>query len=218
MSDPVSVRQFAKLDGCSHTLVQKAIREGKLPVNADGRLDPGLAGSGWRKQNRTGNARGNTAKVATDVATSEPAGKAKPRKTVVAGQMPVVGFSDEVADGDVVIDDTIDFIAEVLAGRFVLTGAAERVNGNALAAKNLLAARKAAGDLVDIELAEAILFEQARQFRDAWMNWPARVGPLIAAELGVPPDPVVGALTKYVQQQLQDLGEPEAEFADPGEG
>lgn len=216
MSDPVSVRQFAKLDGCSHTLVQKAIREGKLPVSADGRLDPALAGSGWRKQNRGGNSRGNTAKVATVVATPAPTARRRAKQPETASAVPqavVYGAAGDDPDAE-----DIDFIAEVLAGRFVLTGDAERVNGNALAAKNLLAARKAAGDLVDIELAEAVLFEQARQFRDAWMNWPARVGPLIAAELGVPPDPVVGALNKHVQQQLQDLGEPEAEFADPSEG
>ncbi|TVV75555.1 hypothetical protein [Sphingomonas solaris] len=215
MSDLVSVRQFAKLDGCSHTLVGKAIREGKLPLSADGRLDPALAGSGWRKQNRGGNPSGNTAKVATPVATP---GKAKTPAAAAPKRAPVIAFSDALEDGDTVVEDTIDFIAEVLAGRFVLTGDAERVKENALAAKNLLAARKEAGDLVDIEVAEAILFEQSRQFRDAWMNWPARVGPMIAAELGVSPDAVVEALNKYVQQQLQDLGEPEAEFAEAGEG
>lgn len=215
MSDLVSVRQFAKLDGCSHTLVGKAVREGKLSVSADGRLDPALAGTGWRKRNRDGNTGGNTAKVAAAVSTPR---KARPPASTPAGQAPTVAFSDEIEAGDIVVDDTIDFIAEVLAGRFVLTGAAERVKENALAAKNLLAARKDAGDLVDIELAEAILFEQARQFRDAWMNWPARVGPMIAAEVGVSPDAVVEALNKHVQQQLQDLGEPEAEFTDTGEG
>lgn len=183
MAEMVSIRQFAKLDGCSHTLVQKAIREGKLPLSADGKLDASLAGSGWRRQNRRDNANGNVANVATPDEPIDPAA----------------------------LDDE-DFIAEVLAGRFKLTGVAERVKENALAAKNLLVARKEAGDVVDIETAEAVLFEAARMTRDAWLNFPSRVGPLLAAELGVDADRAVEALTAHVQQQLQDLGEPDPDF------
>ena len=109
-------------------------------------------------------------------------------------------------------------MAAVLAGQFRGTASAERVKENALAAKHLLAARREAGDVVDIEIAEAVLFEQARQFRDAWLNWPVRVGPLIAAELGVAADPVVEALNAHVQQQLDDLGEPDADFGQGDQG
>lgn len=203
MSEPVSVRQFAKLDGCSHTLVQKAVREGKLPISADGKLDPALAGSDWRKQNRRGNSGGNPAEVATPVATSPEV--ATPTATRVAN-----GFADPVEA--IALGDE-DFIASVLAGRFMSTADAERIKENGLAAKNLLAARREAGDVIDIEVAEAVLFEQARQIRDAWMNWPARVGPLIAADLGVSADAVLEALNKHVQDQLKDLGEPDPDFA-----
>ncbi len=188
LADLVSIRQFAKLDGCSHTLVQRAISEGRLPVSADGKLDPALAGSDWRKKNRTGNAGGNGNLAVASVATS-------------GADIDPAGMNPE------------DFIAEVLAGRFKLIGDAERVKENALAAKNLLAARKEAGDVVDIETAEAVLFEAARSTRDAWINFPARVGPLLAAELGVESDRVVEALTAHVQQQLQDLGEPDPDFS-----
>lgn len=203
MSELVSVRQFAKLDGCSHTLVQKAVREGKLPISADGKLDPALAGSDWRRQNRRGNQGGNTAEVATKVATPpEVATPAQPRvATGPADPVEALTLGDE------------DFIASVLAGRFMSTAEAERIKENGLAAKNLLAARKEAGDVIDIEVAEAVLFEQARQIRDAWMNWPARVGPLIAAEIGVSADAVLEALNRHVQDQLKDLGEPDPDFA-----
>lgn len=184
----VSVRQFAKLDGCSHTLVGKAVKDGRLPVSEAGLLDPSLAGSGWRKRNRG-------VETPPEVAT---------RRRGQAGAALPPDPSD--------LDDE-DFVAEVLAGRFRNVSDAERVKENALAAKNLLAARREAGDVVDIEVAEAVLFEAARSIRDAWMNWPVRVGPLIAAELGVAAEPVVEALTTHVQQQLQDLGEPDAIFA-----
>jgi hypothetical protein len=189
MSAPagVSIREFARLDGCSDKLVRNAIKRAILPVLEGNKVDPALAGSGWRKQNRSADKAADTPKR------SAPA--AKPDLTTIDS------LSDE------------DFIAEILAGNFRGTMQAERVKENALAAKHLLAARKQADGLVDLETAEAVLFEQARMFRDAWMNWPVRVGPLIAAELGVAVEPVVEALSKHVQQTLNDLGEPDADFA-----
>ncbi len=210
MAEHVSVRQFAALDGCSHTLVNRAVKAGKLPLSADGLIDTALVGSGWRKRNRVETSGGNTATVSTQVpsdpgvSTSPPAAPKKRRgQAGVDAPETVFDLGDE------------DFVAHVLAGRFRLTGEAERVKENAQAAKSLLAARREAGDVVDIEVAESVLFDQARIIRDAWMNWPVRVGPLIAAELGVSSDAVVEALNKYVQQQLQELGEPDPDFAEP---
>lgn len=48
----ISVREFARRDGCSHTLVNRAIKEGHLRKFEDGSLDPSLAGTGWRSSNR----------------------------------------------------------------------------------------------------------------------------------------------------------------------
>lgn len=207
-SGPVSVRQFAKLDGCSHTLVAKAIKQGKLPVSASGLVDASLAGTGWRQRNRRAQEvetpGGNTPPVATHVSTRATKVETPRRRRGQAGAAPPVDPS-ELGDED--------FIAEVLAGRFLLTGDAERVKENALAAKNLLAARRDAGDVVDLEVADTILFELARSLRDAWLNWPSRVAPLIAAQLGIGVEPLLEALNDHVQQQLARLGEPEADFA-----
>jgi hypothetical protein len=52
----VSIREFARLANCSHTLVQKAIKSGHLGAFPDGSLDPTLVSSGWRAANRRGNA------------------------------------------------------------------------------------------------------------------------------------------------------------------
>ena len=50
----ISIREFARRDGCSDMLVRKAIKRGRLHALADGTLDPQLVGSGWRKANRRG--------------------------------------------------------------------------------------------------------------------------------------------------------------------
>lgn len=184
----VSIREFARLDGCDDALVRRAIKSGKLRVSEDGKVAVEQVGTGWRRANR---------KV------EKPADKGAdiPQKSAFASGI------------DLSAIDTADFIADVLAGRFQLTAGAEMVKENALAAKHLLAARRDAGDVVDLEVAEAVLFEQARQYRDALMNWPVRIGPLIAAELGVSADPVVEQLNIHVQQLLNDLGEPDPDFA-----
>jgi hypothetical protein len=204
----VSIREFARLDGCSDKLVRRAISEGKLRLSADGKLDAALARSGWRRSNRRAAEGADTG--ADTAQMSAPAARAGAR--AAAGS---ADGADDAVDAAALTDE--DFIAEVLAGRFASVAHAERVKENGLAAKNLLAARREAGDVVDLEVAEAVLFEQARNLRDAWLNWPNRVAPLMAAKLGVPVEPVLEALKEHVQQQLADLGEPEADFADADE-
>src|SRR5919108_5238197 len=39
----VSQRKFAKLVGCHHSYIGRLVREGKIPVNADGTIDPAQA-------------------------------------------------------------------------------------------------------------------------------------------------------------------------------
>lgn len=185
----VSIREFARLDGCDDALVRRAIKSGKLRISEDGKVAVDQVGTGWRRANR---------KAAKPADTSADT----PKKS-----------APETPDADLSALGDEDFIAEVLAGRFHSIVAAERIKENALATKHLLAARRDAGDVVDLEVAEAVLFEQARQYRDALMNWPVRIGPLIAAELGVSADPVVEQLNIHVQQLLNDLGEPDPDFA-----
>lgn len=199
----VSVREFARLDGCDDKLVRNAIKAGKLEVCGDGKLDPALAGTGWRKRNRQ-------ATPGADKRADTPK-KSAPGDGDGAVLANLGGL---FIDPDHLKDE--DFVAAVLAGQFRFIGGAETIKENALAAKHLLAVRKEAGDLVDLEVAETILFDMARSTRDAWMNWPARTAPLIAAELGVPVEPLLEALNKHVQQQLQDIGEPDADFTATG--
>lgn len=200
----VGVREFARLDGCDEGLVRRAIKNGKLPVSADGKLDPALAKSGWRRANRRADA---GADKAADIA-KKSAPRVRTRRMSAPDDDgdggPLDGLNDEEA---------ADFLAGVLRGEFATTILAERIKENGLAAKHLIAARIAAGQLVEVERAEAILFEAARAARDAWLGFPTRIGPLLAADLDVDTDRVVEALTIHVQQQLEQLGEPEANFA-----
>ncbi|WP_260927389.1 hypothetical protein [Novosphingobium sp. 9] len=208
----ISIREFARRDGCDDKLVRRAVKSGKLRVSEDGRIDSALVGSDWRKTNRraarsadTGPAKGadiqkvsapNVRSVRTSRKVSAPA------EEEVAEALE--SLTDEEADS---------FLIDVLAGRFRDTGDAEQIKENALAAKHLIAARKDAGDLVEVARAETIFFEAARSWRDIWLGFPTRVGPMLAADLDLETDKVVEALTVYVQKELEQLGTPEGNFA-----
>src|SRR5690606_20787385 len=73
--------------------------------------------------------------------------------------------------------------------------------------------QKLKGELVDRARAEALVFRLAREERDAWITWPARVAALMAAELaGELGEDVAAALMQkvletHVRAQLASLAE-----------
>ena len=63
------------------------------------------------------------------------------------------------------------------------------------------------GELVDRARATALVFRLAREERDTWSNWPARVAALMAAELGIAAHPMQKALETHVRAHLAELAE-----------
>jgi hypothetical protein len=68
------------------------------------------------------------------------------------------------------------------------------------------------GDLVDRARATALVFRLAREERDSWLNWPARVAALIAADLGVEAHAVQKLIEAHVRGHLAELAEIRPEF------
>jgi hypothetical protein len=89
---------------------------------------------------------------------------------------------------------------------------AKRIKENYLAKLRELEFQEKTGELVELALVERVLFKSFRQQRDAWLNWPAKVGPLIAAELDIDSDKVVAQLNEYVHKQISQLSEPVLDF------
>ena len=48
--------------------------------------------------------------------------------------------------------------------------------------------------------------------RDAWLSWPARVGPLLAAPYDLDAGSITVDLEGYVREQLSDLANERCEF------
>lgn len=61
------------------------------------------------------------------------------------------------------------------------------------------------GSLLDRQTYLAKFFTTVRAMRDAWLAWPARIGPELAADLGLDATRVMIALEPYVRRQLDEL-------------
>jgi len=204
MAAGLSIREFARRENCSDTLVRRAIKQNRISTLEDGSIDPALVGSPWRHGNATGaNSANSPANTVRTVRGAAPAATPGP-------DLP----SD--APGD---DESLpDAATRLLAGTELVDYAeALRRKENWLALLRQLEYEQKSGALVELAVAQSVLFEAFRAQRDAWLNWPAKIGPLLAAELGLDEaDRVTEALTAHVHKQITDLGEPDAEFR-PGE-
>jgi phage terminase Nu1 subunit (DNA packaging protein) len=70
-----------------------------------------------------------------------------------------------------------------------------------------LALQERKGQLINKEMVKAQIFKLGRQVRDSWVNWPARIAPLMAKELEVDEHALHTILEKYVREHLNDIGE-----------
>lgn len=91
---------------------------------------------------------------------------------------------------------------------------ASRVKENYLALLTKLEFQQKDGQLIELEQAEKVLFDCFRAQRDSWLNWPARVAPLMAADLDVPADRMTEVLAEHVHKHITSLGEPEFNAAE----
>lgn len=75
-----------------------------------------------------------------------------------------------------------------------------------------LALEQRRGALISRDRALLKVFAFARMLRERWLTWPARVGPQLAADLGVEPAVLVIALEDLVRAHLEELASERCEF------
>jgi len=68
------------------------------------------------------------------------------------------------------------------------------------------------GALISRDRALIKAFGFARMLRDRWLAWPAKVGPLLAAQFEVDAGTLTVALEGYVRDQLAELASERCEF------
>ncbi len=190
MPEQISVSEFARREGCNEKQVRRAVEKGIFSKNADGRLDAALVGSGWRKQNRRS--------ILSDVRTKQKSPK-------------VVRESPKEPDADETPEEAAERIMAASGAPHDMAEAL-RLKENYLALLRQLEYEQKSGALIEMAVAEATFFDVFRAQRDSWLNWPTRIGPLIAAELGIEADRATEILTTHVHKHIAQLGEPEADF------
>ena len=155
----MSEREYAAHAGISRGAVQKARASGRLVLHADGSID--AAGSDARRAQSTNPAmrRGR----------HDPSMRPVPDAAVgaVTETLREEGMSPPVAAGG------MTFLQ------------ARTANEVLKAQERKVRLEKLRGNLIDLDTVKMRVFQLARDERDSWLAWPARVAAIIAAELDV---------------------------------
>ena len=161
----MSERAYAAHAGLSRGAIQKARKSGRLVLFADGSID--AAASDARRTATTDPDQQNRSKGGTAKQTPTPDRPTRPADSLAAPSISGPGDS-----------------SSYLKARTALTvyQAQERQ----------IAIQKKKGVLVDRARAETLVFRLARQERDAWVTWPARVAAIMAAELSAEMEKTAG--------------------------
>jgi hypothetical protein len=194
----ISIRAYARHRGVSHVAVLKALKSGRIPREADGTIDLVRADAAWERTTDPGRAKGTAGMKAPDAA--EAAEGVEPSQ-------PVGGAA-------------VGSVRETLKEQGLSAGPAGRVTfieartAHEIAKAHLTRIRlqERRGELVDRAKVVSSVFRLAREERDAWLNWPARVAAVLAAELGIDPHAVQTALDCHVRAHLAELAEVRIDF------
>jgi len=153
----MSERQYAAHVGLSRGAIQKAKAAGRLVLHEDGSIDAATSD-----------------RLRTE--TTDPSKTRKPP----APKLKPVPEAAVAAVGDTLREQGLSAPA-VGGGTTFLQ--AKTANEVLKAQERRIRLQKLKGELVDRARAETLMFRLARDERDAWVTWPARVAALMAAEL-----------------------------------
>ena len=177
----MSERQYAAHAGLSRGAIQKAKAVGRLVLHGDGSIN--AAASDARRKNATDPSRQHATVPTTP--------KLKPVPDAA-----LTAVSDTLRDNGLPAPGT---------GSGTTFLQAKTAHEVLKAQERRLRLDKMKGELIDRGKATALVFKLAREERDAWVNWPARVAALIAAELAVDAGAVQKALEAHVRAHLDEL-------------
>ena len=189
----ISLREYARRRGVSHVAVMKAIKVGRITPEPDGSLDPVKVDAQWDDQ--------------TDPARQPEAPEDEPART---DQRPAASDLDK--SGDEVAQVRSPAAAEPAPQGAATFTQARTAHEIAKAQRARIEVQRLREEVVDRARATSEVFRLARRERDAWVNWPARVAALMAAELGLDAHAMQKVLEGHVRDHLNDLAEVRPEF------
>ncbi|WP_070106483.1 hypothetical protein [Burkholderia plantarii] len=227
----VSKAEFARMHGVSHTAVAKWQKAGWLVLQGS-KVDVEASNAKLKQYRDSTDARAkrSRAKVSaeakpetkneTEVETETSGAAGAPGDASAADEQPKRTGERIVVDEVIALlpgESSEDAAERLTAGLTVDLSMpieeAKRIKEVYLALLNRLEYEQKSQMVIDLDLAKSVMFDVFRGARDAWLNWPVKYAPLIAADLGIESDRLPDVLTAYVHKQLSELGEPdEAEF------
>ncbi|MEQ0775909.1 hypothetical protein ABLT15_26745 [Paraburkholderia tropica] len=220
MTRLVTQAEFARMHGVSEPAVAKWKKRGWLVLQGSA-IDADASAASLKKYRDTTDSRAARSKKSglnqTEVKTTKPAKPVKSVKPVKETPPPAAdGGDDELFLPGESAEDAADRLLSSLDidPRTTTIEEARRIKEVYQALLNRLTFEEKDRSVIRLDLARTVLFECARAARDAWLNWPARVAPLIAADLGVEADRMTEILTEHVHSQIASLGEPEGDFSE----
>jgi hypothetical protein len=190
----LSERHYAARVGLSRGAIQKAKEAGRLVLHADGSID--AEASDQRRAAMTDPSKSRAA----------PAAQQAPAKLKPVPEAAVVAVGETLRE---------EGLAAPVAGGGTTYLQAKTANEVLKAQERRIRLQKLKGELVDRARAETLMFRLAREERDGWVTWPARVAALIASELvavlgeaiTVEPALMQKVLEAHVRAQLDSLAE-----------
>jgi hypothetical protein len=181
-----SNRELARQLGVSETAVRRAETAGRIKREADGAWDPARVKAAWTSN--------------TDQAQQRPA-----RSGRATGNRRTLKPVPEAAVG--AVRDTLREHGEPVSAGGMTFMQARTANEVLKAQERRLRLQQMKGELVDRAKAVAQVFKLARDERDAWVNWPARVAAIMAAEIEVDAHKLHTVLERHVGDHLAELAE-----------
>jgi hypothetical protein len=186
MSMGLSARAYARRRKVAHVTVLRAIKSGRIPVNADGSIDPAKADAAWD-------------------------GGADPGRCKIKAPAPSGLFR---AVADTAVGSVRETLKEqgLPAGGGVTFVQARTAHEIAKAHLARLRLQRMKGELVDRARAAALVFRLGRAERDAWLNWPIRIAALMASEFGADAHAMQKSLETHVRAHLSELANINPDF------
>jgi hypothetical protein len=187
MDRTTSNRELARWIGVSETAVRRAENAGRIGREADGSWDLTKVRAAWSSNTDPSQQRGSSIRAQH---------RGRP-----AAMKPV----PEAAVG--AVRDTLRESGEPVSAGGMTFMQARTANEVLKAQERRVRLQRMKGELVDRAKAVAQVFKLARDERDAWVNWPARVAAMMAAELEVDTHKLHTVLERHVREHLGELAE-----------
>lgn len=182
MVEGISIREFARRDGCSDKVVRRKIESGHLQALPDGKLDPALVGTGWRLR----------PVVSAD---SPPKTADSPR---VSADLSAVSARD-----DETLDEAAERLAPTMLSQFATKADAEKAKETYLALLRKLEFDEKSGEVVKVSEVARIVGAEYAKVRSKLMEIPSSVAPM--AVLMKTPEEIRALIEKEVAHALEEL-------------